>query len=43
MIDRPMHERPMTAEWTMNGDEVSSASRSAAGARAVADDEDGTR
>jgi hypothetical protein len=37
-----MNERPMTAFWTNDGDEVSSVSRSAADARAVADDEDGT-
>jgi hypothetical protein len=43
MSDRPMNDRPTTAVWTIDRDEVSSPSRSAAGARAVADDEDGTR
>lgn len=43
MNERPMNERPMASLWTRNDDEVFSASRSAAGARAVADDEDGTR
>ncbi len=38
-----MNDGPMTAIWTDDRDGVSSASRSAAGARAVADDEDGTR
>jgi hypothetical protein len=43
MSDRSMNERPTTALWTIDPDEVSSPSRSAADARAVADDEDGTR
>jgi len=43
MNERPMNERPMAILWTRTNDEVSSASRSAVGARAVADDEDGTR
>jgi hypothetical protein len=38
-----MNDRPMVLIWTLTADEVSSASRSAAGARAIADDEDGTR
>jgi hypothetical protein len=38
-----MNDRPMPVFWIPRGNAVSSPSRSAAGARAIADDEDGTR